>query len=417
MAITRCPYCRAIIDEKDQFCTNCGTQLLFPEDEAVEEEIPGDRIVDVADEDKEYEIPPPGIDEDEADDEPAAEDDLEEEVIIIDEIEEAVRRAALGDMEKPAEEAPAAEDSPKKPQEESPKEPRHEEQPSEDPPDLHSREAEPDEESLAGESEPSREPEVSGKAGTSSRPLTFDTRELEKSGRTAADLGNLEIDRWLESRQDQEQEEDRDMINRRKEDDDLPPWAGQMKDSFSSETDTTDMEEPADSDPDESRPIEKPPSTADSGIGLPERVTQAALPFGSGPETDEEISWKAGEEDEDLSDWEMDRIEEDAEEQEEPEAREEPAEDDEAHPPRQASRISDYLKSKAFDLLFMAAFWFVSTLVAARLMETTVFRLVPTAAQALLAYYAVLIVLYFFLFRFFLGETLGDRMFRQRKAE
>ena len=46
MAIKRCPYCRAIIDEKDQYCNNCGTQLLFPEDAAVEEEIKGEKIVD-----------------------------------------------------------------------------------------------------------------------------------------------------------------------------------------------------------------------------------------------------------------------------------------------------------------------------------------------------------------------------------
>src|SRR3989304_36622 len=46
MAIRRCPYCKAIIDEQDKYCNNCGTQLLFPEDEFVEEEIPGDKIVD-----------------------------------------------------------------------------------------------------------------------------------------------------------------------------------------------------------------------------------------------------------------------------------------------------------------------------------------------------------------------------------
>src|SRR4030042_2630484 len=54
MAIRRCPYCKAIIDEQDKYCNNCGTQLLFPEDEFVEEEIPGDKIVD-EDETKEEE--------------------------------------------------------------------------------------------------------------------------------------------------------------------------------------------------------------------------------------------------------------------------------------------------------------------------------------------------------------------------
>ena len=62
MAIKRCPYCRALIDEKEQYCNNCGTQLLFPEDGAVEEEIPGEKIIDADVEEKDYEIPEPGAD-------------------------------------------------------------------------------------------------------------------------------------------------------------------------------------------------------------------------------------------------------------------------------------------------------------------------------------------------------------------
>ena len=46
MAIKRCPYCRAILAEEAEYRSNCGTQLLFPEDEHVEEEVPGDKIVD-----------------------------------------------------------------------------------------------------------------------------------------------------------------------------------------------------------------------------------------------------------------------------------------------------------------------------------------------------------------------------------
>jgi hypothetical protein len=46
MAIRRCPYCKAIIDESQKYCNNCGTQLLFPEDEGVEEAIKGEKIVD-----------------------------------------------------------------------------------------------------------------------------------------------------------------------------------------------------------------------------------------------------------------------------------------------------------------------------------------------------------------------------------
>jgi hypothetical protein len=59
MAIRRCPYCKAIIDESLEYCSNCGTQLLFPEDEAIEEDIPGEKIIDVKEEEKEEEPEPP----------------------------------------------------------------------------------------------------------------------------------------------------------------------------------------------------------------------------------------------------------------------------------------------------------------------------------------------------------------------
>ena len=59
MAITRCPYCHAIIDETDKYCNNCGTQLLFPEDDVLEEEIPGEKIIDAETEEKDYTIDEP----------------------------------------------------------------------------------------------------------------------------------------------------------------------------------------------------------------------------------------------------------------------------------------------------------------------------------------------------------------------
>lgn len=46
MAIRRCPYCKAIIDEAQKYCNNCGTQLLFPDDEPGEEPIKGEKITD-----------------------------------------------------------------------------------------------------------------------------------------------------------------------------------------------------------------------------------------------------------------------------------------------------------------------------------------------------------------------------------
>ena len=45
MAVRRCPYCKAIIDESQKYCNNCGTQLLFSDEEG-EEPIKGEKIVD-----------------------------------------------------------------------------------------------------------------------------------------------------------------------------------------------------------------------------------------------------------------------------------------------------------------------------------------------------------------------------------
>src|SRR5512136_3033613 len=81
MAITRCPYCHAIIDENDKYCNNCGTQLLFSEDEDIDEEIPGEKIIEAEVEEKDYSVEEP---EDEK--RPAAAKDLDRE--IDDELEE-----------------------------------------------------------------------------------------------------------------------------------------------------------------------------------------------------------------------------------------------------------------------------------------------------------------------------------------
>jgi predicted nucleotide-binding protein len=40
MATRRCPYCKETIDAETEYCSNCGTQLIFHEDEFIEEVIP-----------------------------------------------------------------------------------------------------------------------------------------------------------------------------------------------------------------------------------------------------------------------------------------------------------------------------------------------------------------------------------------
>ncbi len=92
MAITRCPYCHAIVDETTKYCNNCGTQLLFPEDDVLEEDIPGEKIIDVEyDGEKDYDTGEPAEGEleleEEEDEDEEDDDDGPEEVTVVDEIE------------------------------------------------------------------------------------------------------------------------------------------------------------------------------------------------------------------------------------------------------------------------------------------------------------------------------------------
>ena len=204
MAIIRCPYCHAIIDENDKYCNNCGTQLLFTEDEEVEEEIPGEKIIEAEVEEKDYtvdepedgkppakakdldgevdenleeeipeeteEVPLDALVSDEAEEE--AVDDVAEEVILVDEIEAAETKSADGsrslDEEKDAVEL-------KKPEPEAQEE---------------------DEEDLTEELEKEIEKELEEEPGP--RPVTFDTQELEDLGNTV-ELSKQKVDDLLEA--------------------------------------------------------------------------------------------------------------------------------------------------------------------------------------------------------------------------
>jgi hypothetical protein len=60
----------------------------------------------------------------------------------------------------------------------------------------------------------------------------------------------------------------------------------------------------------------------------------------------------------------------------------------------------------------VAVFWLVSLWLAARSMNVTIFQMFGVVPDGLFVFLGALLVLYFFPFYFFLGETLGDRLFR-----
>ena len=423
MAIKRCPYCRAIIDEKDQYCNNCGTQLLFPEDASVEEEIKGEKIVDADVEEKEYEIPEPGdaasgtkesFEEEELKE---AEVEPEEEVILVDEDKRKeggeknsadlvpekevpsvtpVRASVGGEAPSALSAAPAAAI------------------PADEDPVLFAAERDGNrmETGEGNGVKIENEPDTEEQVPEGTKPLTFDTRELDRIGRTA-DLGKEQVEKFLEVLKEREEESKARSIKMPESEDHLPPWASGMKEQVPASAfeggdaamDREEGEEREDLETGEPLPEseeeaaeerdERPARRIkDSGIGLPEKVTQATLPFEKAiPREEIPAGGKVA------PVREEGRTEEEAEEEEV--ARERPP-----------FKLTVFLKAKSFDVLFVTVFWLASLWLAARSMDVTIFQMFGVVPAGLFVFLGALLVLYFFPFYFFLGETLGDRLFR-----
>ncbi|MGA2362959.1 MAG: zinc-ribbon domain-containing protein [Candidatus Aminicenantales bacterium] len=517
MAIIRCPYCHAIIDENDKYCNNCGTQLLFSEDESIEEEIPGEKIIEAEpdEEEKDYEIEEPGkettklldgddgaeektgksaeapegetgtkdigelIEEEKPEDVREAEleghEDETEEVILVDEIA-AQEAAAKAEEESGGKEAVADETAkpaaPKAASEEETRayavEPLEKEGPGDKTAGLTSPPAPAEKVPVSGlgtEAEPAKEekPEtvevrtgevenggvVEPAPAVAPKPMTFDTQELEGIGKTV-ELSKERLDKLMDvMAEKQKEEEPRKEASKpepEKATGTLPPWADRIRSSASvvERKDTRDLgpgfikeeaaglgdkdaeggsgragtgEKPGQNAEEEIFPRRKPP---DSGIGLPERVTQAALPFESAVREEEEGEEVAEEEafesapapaEPGLPKKEGLRASVPEEAEAEADLEKEP-EEEELQPP---FHLSVFLKAKAFDVLFIGIFWLVALWVAARSMSATLFELLSVTSGSVFLLYAVFVLIYFFLFKFFLGETLGDRLFKERE--
>ena len=524
MAITRCPYCHAIIDENDKYCNNCGTQLLFSEDEEIEEEIPGEKIIEADVEEKDYTVDEPGdekrpvpkkdldheIDEELEDElgketeatsldelvaaEAAAadEEDVTEEVILVDEAEAAEAKSPDGSAAPVRGEAielktPEREDLKNVDEEDADKIEKDEdeeevadeelaEELEEDIEQENVEEAKPakDDEtreyaSTAGRTAarspvqaplPSEEPDVeyvseneppdetatAGEAGL--RPATFDSQELENLGKTV-DLSREKIDKFLEDMSAKKVEKGPAPAEPAPETPPepptgtLPPWASTMKGAPVFPEDTGPVEtrkvrgEPGTPDTEEVEIFPRP-RPSDSTMGLPEKVSQAPLPFGR-PTGEEEVEVEHEEEERE----EEGIVEEEAQNitpeavvlpggrvrparepilpvrRPEPEgsvrAEAETAAEIEEPAPRPPFSFSVFFKSKTFDILFVGLFWLVALWLAAYSMGITLFGVLGSMSGSMLLLYAVLVLLYFFLFKFFLGETLGDRLFRPRE--
>jgi hypothetical protein len=260
--------------------------------------------------------------------------------------------------------------------------------------------------------------------------VTFDTRELESLGRTV-ELGKDKVDEILAGLAAKEAPPPEPAApaarTPREPTGSLPPWASGMRGAPVFPPDTAPLgarsaplERGATPEEEEVEifPKRKP---SDSSIGLPERVNQAPLPF-EGEEAEElESIEEAAVAEEEAAEAAIPPPKPARQERpafppaREPEAgRIEPLEEYEEPEARGPFSFAAFLKSKAFDLLFVGLFWLVALWLAAHATDRTLFEVLGAVSGPMLLLYAVFVLLYFFLFRFFLGETLGDRLFRPR---
>jgi len=416
MAIRRCPYCKAIIDEGSEYCSNCGTQLIFPEDEFVEEEIPGEKIIDVYEEGTE---PPEKQDpakgksqstKDKRGKKKAAEvTNKEEAELVEDEAEAAESEAAEPETEteaKPDEEEiteEAKEQLPVYMQEAATEEPPSEEllEPKEEP-------------SLKTEEKAEQEAEEDAAQDESA---DFRTADLEGMV-DPAEKEKEEIEKFLDSLK-----EERERTKKYYEETgELPPWAQSMREGTASEApfeeeeefgeeliepkegeevedieeaaayekslEAEKLEEPAETEelaePDKEIPTEdgttkeeEPVRAADTGMGLPESVDQQNLPFSQGLFQSTLTKGKKR------------RLK------------------------KPDVQFSPWIKSRIFDVLIIVGVWLVALWLASRVIGIRFFQLLTTSTVQTLVFLVILLIIYFFLFLFFLGETLGDHLFSE----
>jgi len=395
MAIRRCPYCKAIIDEQDKYCNNCGTQLLFPEDEYVEEEIPGDKIVEEPeeeervteelDEKEEPEEPKPAEEEEEKleEDEEEEEEQEEEEE---EEIEEE-RDEDSKELEEPVEEKEEDKDeTEEEPEEEFEVEEEGEELEEEDEEveEIESPTAEIKTAELAGKQVQVDEPHKKYKVSIEEDELVFKNKELEgltdtvEEGKERAKaVTSQEVLALLRERE----------VAVPPTGELLPPWAKGIKEEPPASADLARSKDTAtETEVESGRTPTRPEWATDSGIGIPEKVTQAGLPFGTAavPATAEAI-----------------------------EAEEEEEEEESGAETLQRARFSLKLRSKLVDVVFITALWVISLWFTAQVIGVSFFRLIVGSPVPVLAFYFILLLLYFFLFLYFLGETLGDHYFSE----
>ena len=496
MGIKRCPYCRALISDEDQYCKNCGTQLLFPEDEEIEEEIPGDKITEDNREREEEEENKEELTEEKWEKSPETEfvekaekekettglgeeeeksEEEAEEVILVEEEEEETGAVEVPEI-KPTKEKKRPKSRPEEilftPQEDRlpfpeektagiyqekkelgkteedlvkqiekevlGEEERKPEEASPERPGLVTQmveELRQAEEAETGEKDketkrPGLVTQMIKELGIEEKketpePQTFETAELDKIGPTV-DLGKRQVDDFLKVLEEKEKERLREksklMEKTEEGTSEVPSWVKEVK------TASTELLTSASESPEREETTTEDTGTAEEWL-IEEKITEPTMGF---PERVTRSQLEVEEKEEELTgELEME-LETETETEEElegsfpvagtqettlsgPELAETAVRTETAQ--LAPLGFKNFVKAKIFDLLLVTVFWLASIWLAARSMQTTIFKLLDLATNGLLVYLLILTFFYFFLFYFFIGETLGDRLFREGEEE
>ncbi len=444
MSIKRCPYCKAIIDDSAAYCSNCGTRLLFPEDESIEEDIPGEKILDEDPSDME-------IENDSKDkEEPQIQPEIKEESLDLEEIEKENIEEKEGDVieESEGEEEALSEFS--------------ESELEETPPPMKEGKDFPDEESVPDKSgtktpEPGIKDSVYNlnlkengelqieKDVTTSKPLPEVPPERKDIQTGSQEFVPMEEVAEMEEGEGREEEPEKEISSEKDETDyqtgdqmsifdpiekekkdieqflhslreergkqesghngtgtGLPPWAKEIENQARKEepAEKDQLQETEPEDIEEDQVEEKDESLAQE---------EATHVEDEPPEQEEETgSWLIKEEEEEIP------AEEPAEEEQAALFGNDTFLKDSGLPPLFHSGILRWIKSRFFDVFAVSVVWILTVWLASRILGRSIVVLVSNSLLWMLILLGVFLLQYFFLFGLFLGGTLGDRLFPKK---
>jgi hypothetical protein len=368
MAIKRCPYCRSIIDEIDRYCNSCGTQLLFPEDENVEEDIPGERIVEAEDK-----LPEEDIDisarEEELEPEPlSAPPPAEDELPVLP--SKSKKETVIPDLEFPAE-APVP---PPSPPDDIPWKFS-----TRDLPEMSHEPPSPPAPAKTGRFETRPEKDKPAEEFEAGFPTSAEESDeiarlmaaLEKQAppRTPSPPPPREPEPEPEPEPEEVPFSEKDLPPLRFEEekpptaDDLPPWAERVKDGvtpgFRSATEDEFSRDFGDFNADE----EPAPAAEPGGLEFGEEGLRRQAEAGPRPRRR-----------------------------------------------RRRLNAGSRVKARLYDVLMITLLWAAALWASARVLGVSLFDIVLNSAAQVGIFYLILLAGYFALFFSFLGETLGDRL-------